>query len=337
MTIKSKNILVTGSAGYLGSPYCYDLLKMGHRVIGIDNYYNSDDSNTKELAKHFKKRFIFYEIDLAKNISDINKIFQMHEPNFVVHFAALKSVEESKKIPEIYWDNNIQSTKNLLTSMIHFNCNKIIYSSSAAVYGDQDKQPINENAQLNPISIYAKTKVECEKLIKEASIKNDIDSICLRYFNPIGSHSSKLFKEDLKENFGSIMSEIIKAALNKDKVLKIFGNDYKTKDGTTERDFIHIDDLLNAHTKSLTFLQNFKGHEVFNVGTGRAISILDLLLKFIKYNNVELKYEFSNKKNKDIQTSFSNVDKINNALNWKSAKTIKDMVKDSWQPYSGQS
>ena len=336
MAIKSKNILVTGSAGYLGSPFCYDLLKMGYRVIGIDNYLNSNERNTKELAKHFKERFTFYKIDLAENISNIDKIFEMHKPSFVAHFAALKSVDESEKIPEKYWRNNVQSTKHLLNSMINFNCNKIIYSSSAAVYGNQDKQPIYENAQLNPLSIYAKTKVECEQLIKEANINSGIDGISLRYFNPIGSHSSKLFKEDLKEDFGSIMNEIIKAALNEEKVLKIFGNNFKTKDGTTERDFIHIDDLLNAHIKSLTFLQNFKGYDVFNVGTGRAISILDLLLKFIKYNDVKLKYEFSKKKNKDIQTSYSNVEKINSTFNWKSIKTIKDMVRDSWQPYSNQ-
>jgi UDP-glucose 4-epimerase len=334
MAIKTKNILVTGSAGFLGSPLCFNLLKMGYKVTGIDNYSNSDESNTQKLIECYKNSFNFYDLDLSDNISDLNEIFIKHRPSFVIHFAALKSVDESEKHPEVYWRNNIQSTKNLLSSMINFKCNKIIYSSSAAVYGNQDVQPIRENALLEPISVYAETKIKCEELIKEASISFGIDGISLRYFNPIGSHSSKLFKEVLKNNSGTIMNEIINTALDNNRILKIFGNNYPTKDGTCERDFIHLDDLINAHEKSINFINDFRGYEVFNVGTGKPVSILELVSNFIKHNQVGLRYEFSLKRAGDIQSSYADVRKINDMLNWESKKNLEDMVKDSWEAHS---
>tara|TARA_X000001036_G_scaffold246025_1_gene229400 strand:- start:2433 stop:3425 length:993 start_codon:yes stop_codon:yes gene_type:complete len=328
------NILVTGSAGFLGSPLSFNLLQMGHKIIGVDNYLNSNDQSTKILKKYFKDGFIFYNFNLANNIYKLDQVFLKHKPDLVVHFAALKSVEESLNKPELYWENNVQSTKNILNSMANYSCNKIIYSSSAAVYGNQKIQPIKEDQLLNPISVYAKTKASCEKIIKEANANFKIDGISLRYFNPIGFHSSNLFKDKLIEDEGSIINEIIKVALNKNKTLKIYGKEYSTKDGTCERDFIHIDDLLDAHEKSIAFITKFKGYEVFNVGTGNAVSIIDLVNNFIEHNQVTVNYKFFDRRDGDVQTSYADIKKINSMMNWKSKKGLKDMVQDSWRAYS---
>ena len=333
MAIKTKNILVTGSAGYLGSPFCFDLLKMGHKVIGIDNYINSDKTNTNLLKEHFVNNFTFYKLNLAEDKNELDKIFSKHSPDIVVHFAALKSIIDSEKYPDLYWRNNIQSTKNILILMSKYDCFKIIFSSSAAVYGNQDICPIKENAILNPTSVYAKTKIECEDLIKNACLNLGIDGISLRYFNPIGFHSSKLFKEELNNNNRSILNEIIKSSIDENYVLKIFGEDYSTEDGTCERDFIHIEDLLDAHEKSIGYIKKFSGYDVFNVGTGRSVSIKNLIDSFTKYNQINLKYEFSKKRCGDVESSYADVSKINNKLQWESKKTLEDMVKDSWKAY----
>ncbi len=334
MAIKSKNILVTGSAGYLGSPLCFDLLSLGHTVIGIDNYISSSDKNTKKLQELFKDKFNFHKIDLSKDIYDLNEIFSMHKPNCVVHFAALKSVDESEKNPQLYWENNLCSTENIINSMKSFNCKKIVYSSSAAVYGNQANQPIKEDATLCPISVYAKTKVACEELIKDSNKKFGIDGISLRYFNPIGSHQSGIFIDELKSDNKSLMNEVLRVALDNNKILNIYGKDYETVDGTCERDYIHITDLLNAHEKTINFINSLEGYEVFNVGTGKAISIIDLINTFVEQNKVKINYKFVNKRIGDVESSYADVSKIESILKWKSKKTLKDMVKDSWKAYS---
>ena len=334
MTIKTMNIVVTGSAGFLGSPLCFDLLSLGHKVIGIDNYITSSDKNTKKLQELFKDTFNFHKIDLSKDIYNLNEIFRMHKPNCVVHFAALKSVDESEKNPQLYWENNLCSTENILNSMKSCNCKKIVYSSSAAVYGNQAIQPIKEDATLCPISVYAKTKVACEELIKDSKKKFGIDGISLRYFNPIGSHQSGIFIDELKNDNGSLMNEVLKVALDNNKILNIYGKDYGTTDGTCERDYIHITDLLNAHEKTINFINSLEGYEVFNVGTGKAISIIDLINTFVEQNNVKINYKFVNKRIGDVESSYADVSKIESILNWKSKKTLNDMVKDSWKAYS---
>ena len=334
MAIKTVNILVTGSAGYLGSPLCFDLLELGHNVVGIDNYIASNDQNTIKLKKYFKDKFSFYNHDLSKSITELNRIFSSHKPDIVVHFAALKSVKESIINPDLYWKNNVQSTENILKTMELSSCKKIIYSSSAAVYGNQDFQPIKETANLQPISVYAETKIACERLVEDYCRKHKINGISLRYFNPIGKHQSDLFRDTLKEVDGSLMNEIIKTSLDSNKTLKIYGKNYKTNDGTCERDYIHIIDLLDAHKKSINYIDKFSGYKAFNIGTGRPVSVIDLVNAFSKYNNVELNYEFTRKREGDVRSSYADVSKIFNELNWKSQKTLKDMVIDSWKAYS---
>ena len=334
MDNKNMNILVTGSAGFIGAPLAYDLLKMGHRVIGIDSYINSNPKKTSKLEINFKNKFKFFKLDLSSNIETLDSVFNTHKPDVVIHLAALKSVQESIINPDLYLVNNIESTRNIIKIMKLHSCRKIIYSSSAAVYGNQDIQPINENAVCRPISPYAESKLACEKLIQDAANQGEVDGISLRYFNPIGSHSSNLFKEQLIEKTGTIMQELIKAALKKNKFLKIYGNSYSTKDGTCERDFIHIDDLLRAHLKSIDFINSFEGYDVYNVGTGNPITILSLTKSFIKHNKLLVNYEFINDRPGDIASNYADTTKINKKMRWKSKKGLKEMVIDSWIPYS---
>jgi len=334
MANKCMNILVTGSAGFLGAPLAFDLLRMGHKIIGIDSYINSNQENTLKLEEHCKENYIFYKLDIASDPLNLDEVFKKHKPELVIHLAALKSIQESISNPDLYIKNNIGSTVNIIDSMKSYNCKKIIYSSSAAVYGNQEIQPIKENTDLKPISTYANTKLACEKLIEDACKASYIDGIALRYFNPVGFHSSHLFKEFLTKADGTIMQEIIKVALERNKSLKIYGNKYKTQDGTCERDFIHIDDLMDAHIKSIDYINSSNGYDVFNVGTGKPVSILDLTKSFSEINKISIDYEFRKEKTGDIATSYADTSKINKLMKWESERSLKDMVRDSWIPYS---
>lgn len=334
MANKQMSIVITGSAGYIGAPLAYDLLNMGYKIIGIDNYVNSNSRNTDKLKQDFIQNYKFYNLDTALEPSKLNTIFLKHKPELVIHLAALKSVQESISSPDLYKNNNINSTINILDSMSLHDCKKIIYSSSAAVYGDQKIQPIHENVVLNPSSPYAYTKLLCEKIINNACDQNNINGISLRYFNPIGYHSSKLFRDELTEDVGSIIQQIIKVALGRDKFLNIHGSDYLTEDGTCERDFIHLEDVLDAHIKSIKYIDSLNGHEIFNIGTGLPISILKLINFFIKKNNIPINYKFTERKLGDVESCYADVEKINKKMKWKASKDIEDMVIDAWEVYS---
>tara|TARA_X000000368_G_C22978288_1_gene688672 strand:+ start:254 stop:1243 length:990 start_codon:yes stop_codon:yes gene_type:complete len=326
-------ILITGSAGLIASPLCHKLILNGHSVIGIDSFINSNSINTNMLKIKFPKKFKFFEIDLSLDSEQLVDILYKYKPCIVIHLAALKSIEDSMRYPEKYWKNNIKSTFNILDAMKKAGCKNLIYSSSAAVYGNQENQPIKEDTELKPISTYGETKLECEKLVTMASKKDDIKAISLRYFNPIGSYSGEKFHDFLPKEKGTIMQEIIKSAIGINKAIEIYGNSYPTKDGTCERDFIHIDDLIDAHIQSIDSIESISGHQIYNVGTGNSISILELIENFINFNNININYTFAEKIPGDIHTSFADVSKINKGLNWQSKKTLKNMVEDSWRPF----
>jgi len=337
MANKQINIIITGSAGYIGAPLAYELLNLGYKIIGIDNYSNSTSKNTEKLKQNFLQNYNFYNIDIALEPSKLNAIFLKYKPKIVIHLAALKSVRESISNPDLYKNNNINSIVNILDCMSLHNCKKIIYSSSAAVYGNQKIQPICEDVNLNPSSPYADTKLFCEKLINNACDQNDINGVSLRYFNPIGYHSSKLFRDVLNNNEGNIMQQIIKVALGKNKFLNIYGGNYSTDDGTCERDFIHIDDVIDAHIKSIKYMDSSSGHEIFNIGTGVPISILELINIFIEKNNIPINYKFTEKKEGDIKSCYADAKKINKKMKWKASKNIQDMVEDAWSVYNTES
>ena len=215
------------------------------------------------------------------------------------------------------------------------NYKNIIFSSSAAVYGEQKTQPIEESAQLNPQSFYASTKMACENLLEKYSNTTEINSICLRYFNPVGCHDGKVIKENFYKS-GNLMSEILKASTENISVLEIYGNDYDTKDGTCERDFIHIQDLVDGHFSALKNIKELSGFSVINLGTGRSCSVLNLINIFKKENDVDFKLKYLKRRSGDISSSFADVKKAKNILNWQSKYSLEDMCKDAWYPIKNE-
>ncbi len=332
--MKKNKILVTGSAGFLGGSMCFELLKNNHKVVGLDSYQNSNQTTTKKIKDIFKDSFKFYQIDLSNNPGLLNDIFIDEKPNIVIHFAAEKSVINSKDMPFHYWKNNLYSTVNLIEAMHISKCSNLIYSSSAAVYGNNINQPIKEDALLNSITPYSNTKLASEMFIKDISKKGELNSIILRYFNPVSSHSDQIILEDLKDKDSTLMQEIIKTAIGINKNLKIYGSDYDTPDGTCIRDFIHVQDLIEAHFESMYIVNEIEGSIVMNVGTGQPISVLELVKAFENYNNIKINYIFEARRADEISTSFASVSYIKEKLGWTAKRDIKDMVIDSWKPYS---
>lgn len=325
-------VLVTGSAGFLGASMSYELLKNNFKVIGVDNYINSDEKNTSIIKRLFDDRFNFVEADISNNNEALESIFSEFKPNLVMHFAALKSVPESIKKPKLYLENNIKGTENILNFMRKFECKNIIYSSSAAVYSEKNIQPLDEDSLLEAKTPYAESKIECEKRIINATSSDKIKAVILRYFNPVCSHKDNIIHDNI--NNGSIMNEIIKTALGINKKLLINGNDYDTKDGTCERDFIHVQDLLNAHIECLNLLKEIKNFIIMNVGTGRSISILELIDAFQYFNSINIDHSFSKRRDGDIVRSFTNSNKIYDQINWNALYGLSEIVKDSWLPFS---
>ena len=334
--MKNNKILITGTAGFLGGSLAYELLKKSFNVVGIDNYSNSDGSNTKKLEKYFGSSFKFYELDLSNELSLMKKVFLEEQPEAVIHFAAKKSTIGSKKAPLQYWKNNLNSTINVIDAMESIGCKKLIYSSSAAVYGESESPPANELDHLFPMTPYSSTKMASEMFIKDLCQNGDIKAIILRYFNPVCSHLDQVITENLSQEDSTLMQEIIKTALGKNKILKIFGSDFDTKDGTCERDFIHTQDVLDAHYVSMSNFQNFEKSLTLNVGTGISVSVLELIKAFEKNNKIKINYEFCKKREGEISKSYADISFINKKFGWAAKKNIKDMVIDAWTPFKNE-
>ena len=247
-------IIVTGSAGYIGGTFCHKLLSAGHEVIGLDNYINSDKKVSNFLLNNFDS-YAFHQIDIAKEEISLDEIFKKHKGSIdcVVHFAALKAVGESESKPVQYWENNIFSTLNLIKTMKIHDLRKLIFSSSATVYGNSDNQPITESESLSPISCYGSTKIANEYLLNDVAKTGDIDVVMLRYFNPVGAHSEGIIYDDPYASPNNIMPRVVRVALGIEEQMFIWGNDYSTKDGTGARDYIHIEDLVEGHISAIDF------------------------------------------------------------------------------------
>ncbi len=329
------NILVTGAAGYIGSTFSFEAIKRGHTIFGIDNFSNSTDLFIKKLTKEKPNNFFFQSCDLRKH-NDLYQYFDFLEKkidiSMVIHFAGLKSVPESEQNGKEYWDNNVNGTKNLLDVMSAHNKKNIIFSSSASVYGKQDLQPITEYAELNPASMYAETKKAAEELIINEALDNCINAISLRYFNPIGSHKDYIVFEEFNKSYPNLMSSIISVAKGlKEKVL-IYGEDYSTRDGTGERDYIHICDLVDGHFAALEHLKDMKGYDVFNLGTGKSVSVKELIKNFEDINKVKIPYEITGRRLGDIPTCYADPSKAKKDLKWVTKHNLNDMCRDSWEP-----
>ena len=332
-------IIVTGGAGFIGSHTCIELSKKYELVI-IDNLYNSSEKIIEKIKKITNENVIFYEIDLL-NIEKLDDIFCKHKPQTVIHFAGLKAVGESIKKPIFYYQNNLISTLNLLKVMNKYECYNLLFSSSATVYGSQIS-PLKEDMSIgngitNP---YGNTKFMIELILKDIC-KSDKkwNIISLRYFNPVGAHESGIIGENPNDIPNNLMPFILKVAINNntnhnlgsqyDK-LNIFGNDYSTKDGTCERDFIHVVDLAKGHVAALNKINHLNGYHIFNLGTGNSVSVLKIIETFIRVNDVKLPYNFAPRREGDLETQYCEPSYTYKILNWKTEKTLEDICRDSW-------
>ena len=325
-------VLVTGGTGYIGSHTCVELLNEGHEVIIIDNLVNSKEDVVDKIETITGKKVKFYKDDCCDKDA-LRRIFKENDHiDAVLHFAGLKAVGESVKLPIRYYENNLGSTLSLVTVMQEFDCNNIVFSSSATVYGEQKELPYNENMSVggttNP---YGTTKYFIERILKDVCVANDKFSVALlRYFNPIGAHSSGLIGENPNGIPNNLMPYILKVATHELPVLNIFGNDYDTKDGTGVRDYIHVVDLAKGHIKALDKICSTTGVVTYNLGTGHGYSVLDLVNTFERVNNVKINYQITDRRPGDIASCYSDPTLAEKELNWKAEKGIEDMCKDAY-------
>ena len=322
------SLFVTGAAGFIGGTFAYEALKRGYKVVGCDNFANSKPETIEKIKKLFPDNFIFCEVDL-KNIDDLNKAVENKNISQVIHFAALKSIPESEEFPDKYWENNLDGTANLLNVMKINNIKELIFSSSASVYGQSAKQPITEEGKVEPLSVYAQTKASSEELIKKSTSEEALKAISLRYFNPLGAHSDLVIYENPMTEFGNIMPKLIKVFLGIENDFSIFGDDYNTRDGTGERDYLHISDLIEGHFLALSFLKNISNYDVFNLGTGKGITVLELLKAFKDASKKDINTEVKDRRLGDVDSCYSDPSKSNKILGWRAKKSLFDMCNDS--------
>ena len=326
--MERKEILITGGAGYIGSHTLVELYNSGYTPIVVDNLSNSSINNIKGVEQIIKNKIDFYQVDCT-DFDKMDRLF-MEQNNIVavVHFAAFKSVEESLIKPNKYFSNNIGSLENLLELMNKHRVHNLIFSSSCTVYGTPKLLPVNE---LEPFgkaeSPYAETKQLCEKLIEESMI----NSISLRYFNPVGSHSSSLIGDCSADKPNNLIPIICEVASGKRKSMQIFGNDYKTHDGTCVRDYIHVVDLAKAHTMALNhILNNTKIKTAFNLGVGKGVSVLEVIDSFEKVNELKISHEIGSRRSGDVEQIYSDNNKINNEVGWFPVMTLESALESAW-------
>ncbi len=334
-----KGILLTGGAGYIGSHTIYQLLeflennkkKEEYELIVVDNLINSDLSNIENIQNIFNLKIKIYYEDLL-NYHKLFNIFNENKIIAVIHFAGLKAVGESNEKPLLYYNNNLQSTFNLLKVMEEFKCYNIIFSSSATVYGTPKENPIKEHFDCSPFNPYGRTKYFIEELLRDIHLSNsNLNIIILRYFNPISCHPNGLLKENPKGQPNNLFPIISRVFQDKISELSVYGNDYEdTEDGTGVRDYIHVVDLAEAHVLSLFYLINEERKnylEIFNVGTGKGYSVLEIINMFEKIGGKKINYKIVERRKGDIGMCYADSTKIKNILNWNTKYNLEDMVK----------
>ena len=324
-------ILVTGGLGYIGSHTCVELLNNGYDVIVLDNLSNSKIEVKDKIKMITGKDITFYEGNMIDK-ELLSNIFSSNKIDAVIDFAAYKAVGESVKKPVEYYTNNVATVLNLLDVMKEYNCKKIVFSSSATVYGIPDSIPITEDAKTggttNP---YGTSKLFVEQILKDLYKSDDTWNICiLRYFNPIGAHESGLIGEEPNGIPANLMPYISKVASGKLECLSVFGNDYDTHDGTGVRDYIHVVDLAKGHIKAIEKITKDNGLFIYNLGTGIGYSVLDIINAFEKANNIKINYKIAPRREGDIDKYYSDTTKAFNELGFKAEKTIEDMCRDAW-------
>ena len=321
--------LVTGGLGFIGSHTVVELINNDHEVVIADNLINSKLEVLDKIYEITGVKPIFFQIDVTDE-EKVKEIFLNNKLDGVIHFAGLKAVGESVSKPLEYYYNNLVSTMVLSKLCLEYKVNKFVFSSSATVYGEQES-PLNEGMELkrttNP---YGETKAMSERILMDTANANEGFSVCLlRYFNPVGAHESGLIGENPNGTPNNLMPYITKVAKKELKKLNIFGDDYNTVDGTGVRDYIHVVDLAKGHVKAIEKLAS--GVEIYNLGTGKGTSVLELVNAFMKVNNVDIPYEIVGRRAGDIATCYADTNKAMSDLGWRAEKDIEDMVRDSWR------
>lgn len=324
-------ILVTGGAGYIGSHTCVELLQAGFEVIVIDNYSNSKPEVLNRVKQITEKSLTFYELDLLDR-SGLEMVFLKHKIEAVIHLAGLKSVGESVRIPLHYYFNNISGTFLLCKMMEKYGVRKMVFSSSATVYGMSDVVPISEHFPLQATNPYGRTKLMIEEILRDIYQADNRWSIALlRYFNPVGAHKSGLIGEDPNGIPNNLMPYITQVAVGKLEQLHIFGNDYATSDGTGVRDFIHINDLALGHLSALENVRSETGVEAYNLGTGKGYSVLEIVAAFQRASGINIPYTISDRRSGDVGSCYADPSKARKNLGWIANKEIDEMCEDAWR------
>lgn len=323
------HILVTGGAGFIGSHTVVELLNQDHEVTIVDNFYNSSPKVLDAIKEITQKQFRFHLVDVS-NQEQIIELFENNEFDAVIHFAGYKAVGESVSKPLSYYFNNVTSTIHLAQACVDYGVNKFVFSSSATVYGDNNV-PFKEDMELLPTTNpYGETKAMSERVLMDAvKAHPDLGVSLLRYFNPVGAHPSGLIGEVPTGVPNNLMPYISQVASGQREKLFVFGNDYETTDGTGVRDYIHVVDLAKGHVAALEHLN--AGTHIYNLGSGKGTSVLELVHSFEKVNNIKIPYDIVKRRDGDIATSYADASKAKNELNWETKLTIDDMCEDTWR------
>ena len=327
-------VLVTGGAGYIGSHTCVELLEAGKEVVVYDNLSNASQESLKRVEELTGEKVVFVQGDI-RDREKLDEVFSSYDIKSVIHFAGLKAVGESVEKPLAYYDNNICGTLRLLEAMQQAGCKKIVFSSSATVYGDPATTPIKEDFPTSATNPYGKTKLFIEEILQDLYVSDNSFKIAiLRYFNPVGAHKSGRIGEDPNGIPNNLMPFVSQVAVGKREFLSVFGGDYPTKDGTGVRDYIHVVDLSLAHLKALEYLdsQNVDMKPlVVNVGTGQGYSVLDMVQAFEQASGKKVAYKIVERRAGDIATCFADPSYAKEVLGWEATKGIEEMCEDAWR------
>lgn len=325
-------ILITGGCGYIGSHTCIELTKAGYSIVVLDNYYNAKPEALRRVRELAGVDFPFYECDI-RDAQGLARIFTQNEIEAVVHFAGLKAVGESVEKPLAYYDNNVSGTVTLCEAMAHAGCKRIVFSSSATVYGMENPSPLREDMPVGAVTNpYGRTKYIIEEILRDVCVSDPAwSAVLLRYFNPIGAHESGRIGEDPNGIPNNLMPYISQVAVGKLPRLSVFGGDYDTPDGTGVRDYIHVVDLALGHVRAVDYALRYEGAEAFNLGTGTGCSVLGLVKAFEEANGVSVPYTIAPRRPGDIATCYSDPSKAERVLGWKAERGVTEMCRDSWR------
>ncbi len=324
-------ILVTGGAGYIGSHTCILLIEAGHEVVVFDNFCNASKESISRVEKIVKQKIEVVEGDI-RNRDDLHGVFNTHKIDAVIHFAGLKAVGESVAQPLKYYDNNVHGTAVLCEVMAEHGCKSIVFSSSATVYGDPHTTPIKEDFPLSATNPYGRTKLFIEEMLRDLYVSDESWKIVLlRYFNPVGAHSSGTIGEDPNGIPNNLMPFIAQTAVGKRSCLSVFGDDYDTPDGTGVRDYIHVVDLADGHVKALGKIKDLQEVMTVNLGTGNGYSVLDMVKAFEKASGKEVPYCIAPRRSGDIAKCYADPAYAKEVLGWEATKGIDEMCEDSWR------